>query len=124
MAYSISVEGGLYKYGPLVTRIFPTGARGPQPYQFFLDTEQPIHPPYTAVHQPSGVWPASGGSTKANDEEAADITKINEFLKGHIWAYKWPVRLIYYGEIRLTKEDCTSHSRTLQTALRESESIR
>ena len=42
-------EGALYKGGALVTRISPTDALAPQLYQFFLDTEQPIQPPYTAA---------------------------------------------------------------------------
>jgi hypothetical protein len=83
----------------LVTRIFPTDALAPQLYQFFLDTEQPIHPPYTVISDPNDVWlDASGGSIEANEEEAAEQTKINEFLKGHTWACKGPVKLIYKGD--------------------------
>lgn len=92
-------KGKTYSKEPLVTRILPTDALAPQLYQFFLDTEQPIHPPYTVVHEPSGVWlDASGGSTEANEAEAAEPTKINEFLKGHTWACKGPVKLIYKGD--------------------------
>jgi hypothetical protein len=92
-------RGALYKDGPLVTRIFPTDALAPQLYQFFLDTEQPIHPPYTVISDPNGVWlDASGGSVEANDEEVAELTKINEFLKGHTWACKGPVTLLYKGD--------------------------
>ena len=92
-------KGKTYSKEPLVTRIFPADTLAPQLYQFFLDTEQPIHPPYTVVHEPSSVWlDASGGSTEANDEEVAELTKINEFLKGHRWACKGPVRLLYKGD--------------------------
>ena len=67
------------KDGPLVTRIFPTDALAPQLYQFFLDTEQPIHPPYTVIVT-DDVWlDASGGSVEANDVEVAELTKINEW---------------------------------------------
>ena len=96
---SLERRGALYKDGPLVTRIFPTDALAPQLYQFFLDTEQPIHPPYTVISDPNGVWlDASGGSVEANDEEVAELTKVNEFLKGHTWACKGPVKLLYKGD--------------------------
>jgi hypothetical protein len=36
--------------------------------------------------------------SEANDEEVAELTKINEFLKGHRWACKGPVRLLYKGD--------------------------
>lgn len=91
-------KGKTFSKEPLVTRIFPTDALAPQLYQFFLDTEQPIHPPYTVISDPNGVWlDASGGSVEANDEEVAELTKINEFLKGHTWACKGPVTLLYKG---------------------------
>jgi hypothetical protein len=35
---------------------------------------------------------------EANDEEVAELTKINEFLKGHTWACKGPVTLLYKGD--------------------------
>lgn len=92
-------EGKTFSKDPLVTRIFPTEALAPQLYQFFLDSEQPIHPPYTVISDPNDVWlDASGGSTEANEEEVAELTKINEFLKGHTWACKGPVKLLYKGD--------------------------
>ena len=92
-------QGKAFSKAPLVTRIFPTDALAPPLYQFFLDTEQPIHPPYTVITDPTGVWlDASGGSVEANDEEVAELTKINEFLKGHTWACKGPVKLLYKGD--------------------------
>ena len=92
-------QGKAFSKAPLVTRIFPTDALAPQLYQFFLDTEHPIHPPYTVISDPDDVWlGASGGSVEANDEEVAELTKINEFLKGHRWACKAPVKLLYKGD--------------------------
>ncbi|MEE2824332.1 MAG: hypothetical protein VYD91_05685 [Pseudomonadota bacterium] len=92
-------EGALYKGGALVTRIFPTDALAPQLYQFFLDTEQPIQPPYTVINNPSDGWlEATDGSKEANEEEIAELTKINEFLRGHTWACKGPVKLIYHTD--------------------------
>ena len=38
------------------------------------------------------------GSKEANDEEIAELTKINEFLRGHTWACKRPVKLIYHTD--------------------------
>jgi hypothetical protein len=92
-------QGKAFSKAPLVTRIFPTDALAPPLYQFFLDTEQPIHPPYTVISDPNNVWmDASGGSVEANDEEVAELTKVNEFLKGHTWACKGPVKLLYKGD--------------------------
>jgi len=92
-------QGKAFSKAPLVTRIFPTDALAPQLYQFFLDTEQPIHPPYTVISDPNDVWlDASGGSVEANDQEVAELTKINDFLKGHRWACKGPVKLMYKGD--------------------------
>ena len=92
-------QGKAFSKAPLVTRIFPTDALAPPLYQFFLDTEQPIHPPYTVISDPNGVLlDASGGSVEANDEEVAELTKVNEFLKGHTWACKGPVKLLYKGD--------------------------
>ena len=92
-------EGKVFSGDPLVTRVFPTESLAPQLYQFFLDTEQPITPPYTYVTDPSDVWlDASGSSTEANEEEVAQLTKINDFLKDHTWACKGPVRLLYKGD--------------------------
>ena len=92
-------QGKAFSKAPLVTRIFPTDALAPPLYQFFLDTEQPIHPPYTVISDPNGVWlDASCGSVEANDEEVAELTKVNEFLKGHTWACKGPVKLLYKGD--------------------------
>ena len=92
-------QGKAFSKAPLVTRIFPTDALAPQLYQFFFDTEQPIHPPYTVISDPNGVWlDASGGSVEANDQEVAELTNINEFLKGHTWACKGPVKLLYKGD--------------------------
>ena len=42
-------KGKTFSKEPLVTRIFPTDALAPQLYQFFLDTEQPIHPPQRRI---------------------------------------------------------------------------
>lgn len=92
-------KGKTFSKDPLVTRIFPTDVLAPQLYQFFLDTEHPIHPPYTVISDPNDVFlDASGGRVEANDEEVAELTKINEFLKAHTWACKAPVNLLYKGD--------------------------
>ena len=63
-----------------------------------MDTEQPIHPPCKVISDPNNVWlDASDGSLEANDEEIAELTTINESLKGQTWACKGPVMLIYKG---------------------------
>ena len=108
-------QGKAFSKAPLVTRIFPTDALAPQLYQFFLDTEHPIHPPYTVISDPSDVFlDASGGSVEANDEEVAELTKINEFLKAHTWACKGPVKLLYKGD-PFNEGRLYTSSRTFQT---------
>ena len=49
-------KGKTFSKEPLVTRIFPTDALAPQLYQFFLDIQQPIHPPYPVISDPNRVW--------------------------------------------------------------------
>ncbi|MDC1322314.1 hypothetical protein N8254_02650, partial [Pseudomonadales bacterium] len=48
--------GKAFTSGGKRTRIFPTAKLAPQLYQFFLDAEQPIKPPYTLVNEPSEPW--------------------------------------------------------------------
>ena len=49
-------KGKTFSKDPLVTRIFPTDALAPQLYQFFLDTEQPIHRTQLSVNQVMSGW--------------------------------------------------------------------
>jgi len=84
---------------PKRTRVFPTKDLAPLLYQFFLDTEQPIKPPYTTVNDPSDPWlDARNAGPSASDWEEEELAKINDFLRGHSWACKGPVNLLYKAD--------------------------
>jgi hypothetical protein len=84
--------GKLYSSKPTRTRIFPTAKLQLALRNYFLESEQPIEPPYVTINKPIGGY----GEVIAEDHpDLADMTKINEFLKGHQWACKAPVRLVY-----------------------------
>ena len=84
--------GKLYSRKPTRTRIYPTAKLQLALRNYFLESEQPIEPPYVTINKPIGGY----GEVIAEDHpDLADMTKINEFLKGHEWACKAPVRLVY-----------------------------
>ena len=49
--------------------------------------------PYVVVKRPCEMWLRIRGTTELMEE--AELAKINNFLKGHDWGAKAPVRLIY-----------------------------
>lgn len=49
--------------------------------------------PYVVVKRPCEMWLRIRGTTKLMEE--AELAKIKNFLKGHDWGAKAPVRLIY-----------------------------
>lgn len=89
--------GKAFTSGGKRTRIFPTAKLAPQLYQFFLDAEQPIKPPYTIINEPSEPWleVSNSGGARAADWEEDELKELNNFLKDHSWACKGPVKLIY-----------------------------
>ena len=87
--------GKLYSGKPTRTRIYPTDKLQTTLWSFFLDSEQPIEPPYVAINEPAGGYGEVIANLSEDHPDLADMTKINEFLKGHQWACKAPVRLVY-----------------------------
>ncbi|MDA7782336.1 hypothetical protein N9A05_02400 [Gammaproteobacteria bacterium] len=83
--------GKLYSSKPTRTRIYPTAKLQLALRNYFLESEQPIEPPYVTINKPIGGY----GELVEGHPELADMTEINEFLKGHQWACKAPVRLVY-----------------------------
>ena len=84
--------GKLYSSKPTRTRIYPTAKLQLALRNYFLESEQPIEPPYVTINKPTEGY----GEVIAEDHpDLADMTMINEFLKGHQWACKAPVRLVY-----------------------------
>ena len=87
--------GKLYSSKPTRTRIFPTAKLQLALRNYFLESEQPIEPPYVTINKP--IWGYGEVITELAEDhpDIADMTKVNEFLKGHQWACKAPVRLVY-----------------------------
>ena len=87
--------GKRYSDKPTRTRIFPTEKLQKALWGFFLESEQPIEPPYVTINEPTGGYGEVISGLPEEHPDIADMTKINEFLKGHQWACKAPVRLVY-----------------------------
>ena len=87
--------GKLFTGKPTRTRIYPTERLQMTLWDFFLDSEQPIEPPYVTINEPTGSYGEIIADLAEGHPDIADITKINEFLKSHQWACKAPVRLVY-----------------------------
>jgi hypothetical protein len=91
----IKKVGKLYSGKPTRTRIYPSKKLQMNIWSFFFDSEQPIEPPYVGINEPTGSYREIIASLDEDHPDLADMTKINEFLKGHQWACKAPVRLVY-----------------------------
>ena len=87
--------GKLYSSKPTRTRIYPTAKLQLALRNYFLEAEQPIEPPYVTINKPKGGYGEVIAELVESHPDIADMTKINEFLKGHQWACKAPVRLVY-----------------------------
>jgi len=87
--------GAKYKNQPLRTRVFPTVQLQQQLIALSLDAEEPIEPPYLIINEPEGGYGEAIASLPKSHPDKADMTTINDFLRGHRWACKGPVRLVY-----------------------------
>ena len=87
--------GKLYSSKPTRTRIYPTAKLQLALRNYFLEAEQPIEPPYVTINKPKRGYGEVIAELVESHPDIADMTKINEFLKGHQWACKAPVRLVY-----------------------------
>ena len=88
--------GKKYLKNPKRTRVFPNELFQKQLIQYFLDSEQPIEPPYVSINGDSDSdWFMTIVSLPADHSDMAGMLEINEFLKSHQWACKAPVRLVY-----------------------------
>lgn len=89
------LPGKRYEGKPVRTRIFPKPELQTALWQFFLDAEQPIEPPYLTVNSPEDEWEEVVTGLSEDHPALMDMTRINEFLKGHEWACKGPVRMTF-----------------------------
>jgi hypothetical protein len=87
--------GKRYSGKPTRTRVYPTELLQRTLWRFFLDSEQPIEPPYVSINEPEGRYGEIIANLDEGHPDLVDMTRINEFLKGHQWACKAPVRLVY-----------------------------
>ncbi|OOZ42997.1 hypothetical protein BOW37_12525 [Solemya velum gill symbiont] len=87
--------GKLYKNDPARTRIFPKPVLEEMLWHYFLDIEQPIKPPYVTINEGRSGWNTTVKGLKKDHPDRKDLKAINNFLKGHHWACKAPVRLVY-----------------------------
>ena len=87
------LPGKRYNNQPVARRIYPTLKLQEQLWPYFLSIAQPIEPPYLTVNDPEGTW--SQLDLPGDHPELKEMLTINEFLKGHAWAFKGPVKLLY-----------------------------
>jgi len=87
-------EGKAYKDNPVAARISPLPTLTWLLWEYFLEIEQPIEPPYLIVNTPDAGWEEIQ-SLPQDHGEVLELTQINEFLKGQRWACKAPVQLKY-----------------------------
>ena len=85
-------EGKKYKKQSLMTRIFPTETLRKKLIVFALEIEEALEPPYIEVREPTEAY-AEGVAW--DHPEMKDMALINDFLRGHQWACKGPIKLIY-----------------------------
>jgi hypothetical protein len=69
-------------------KYFPTPDLQHMIWDAYVAVEEPIEPPYVFFKNPDAAW-------EPNGYDIDRLTVINEFLKGHSWAGKGPVRLKY-----------------------------
>ena len=87
--------GKRYENNPARTRLFPTPKLANVLYSLFYFIEEDIKPPYLRINEGEGNWTSTILSLPDDHPEVIEMTTINEFLKGHSWACKAPVRLVY-----------------------------
>ena len=87
--------GKRYENNPARTRLFPTPKLANVLYSLFYFIEEDIKPPYLRINEGEGNWTSTILSLPGDHPEVTEMTTINEFLKGHSWACKAPVRLVY-----------------------------
>lgn len=88
-------RGKRYHNKPSVTRMIPKPELSERLWRFFLDTEQPIEPPYITINDADADWLAVVCALPASHPEVQEMLTINDFLREHRWACKAPVRLTY-----------------------------
>ena len=110
-------EGKTYGQQPATTRITPRPSLMWLLWQYFLDLEQPIEPPYLIVNSSDHRWEEITNLPK-NHLEMQELTKINEFLKEQQWACKAPLQLQYENHSLKNGRLCTPFQNLPNTKVR------
>ena len=95
----VKKKGGKFNSGATYTRIHPTSALKQHLWQFYLDAEQPIEGPYITINKGTDAAKEAIYNLPDDHPELTQMELINDFLRGHIWACKGPVRLSYNTSI-------------------------
>ena len=95
----VKKKGGKFNSGATYTRIHPTFALKQHLWQFYLDAEQPIEGPYITINKGTDAAKEAIYNLPDDHPERMQMELINDFLRGHRWACKAPVRLIYNTDI-------------------------
>ena len=69
-------------------KYFPTAKLQSQIWDAYLNIEEEIKPPYVFNNK-------KYDEESVDSNEVKDMTIINDFMKGHTWASKGPIRIIY-----------------------------
>ena len=88
-------KGGKFNSGATYTRIHPTFALKQHLWQFYLDAEQPIDEPYITINKGTDAAKEAIYNLPDDHPERMQMELINDFLRGHTWACKGPVKLTY-----------------------------
>jgi len=89
------LQGKKYAQEPSRTRLFPTGQLAPQLWQFYLDMEEPIEPPYITMNKPDDIYQNIIPKLAKDHPEIVELEEINDFLRDHQWARKGPIVMKY-----------------------------
>jgi hypothetical protein len=88
-------KGKKYEVKPKRTRLFPSPKLTDILKDYLGFIEQEIKPPYVCINKGESRWGGAIARLSEDHPDIVDMTIINEFLMGHQWACKAPVRLVY-----------------------------
>ena len=89
------LPGKRYKNNPSRTRIYPKETLTGHLIEYAFAVEEAIEGPYLTLRDKNSIWREVVHNLDDDHPDLRDMNAINEFLKGHQWACKGPVKLIY-----------------------------
>ena len=88
-------RGKKYSNNPARTRIYPKPEIAVLMLKHILESNSEFKPPYVLINEGEDGWKETVAELPKNHPDVVDLNKINDFLKGHVWACKGPVVLKY-----------------------------